>query len=84
MHKLVIALAVFLVVVGRPAAASEEKDVMVPVEQFIEGFNKSDGKMAEAACAEEALIIDDFPPHVWHGAARIGSRIMRLTSKRTA
>ena len=69
MHKLVIALAISLVLVGRVATASEETEVMVPVQQFIEGFNKGDTKMAEAACAEEALIIDDFPPHVWHGAA---------------
>jgi len=68
MSKLVIALAIFLVVVGRSVVASEETDVMVPVQQFVEGFNKSDAKMAEAACAEEAWIIDDFPPHVWHGA----------------
>ena len=68
MRKLVIALAISLVAVGRSAAASEETAVMMPVQQFIEGFNKSDAKMATAACTEEALIIDDFPPHVWHGA----------------
>ena len=68
MHKLIITLAISLTVVGRSAVASEETDVMVPVQQFVEGFNKSDAKMAEAACAEEALIIDDFPPHMWHGA----------------
>ncbi|MGB9473867.1 MAG: hypothetical protein WCE87_02230 [Candidatus Udaeobacter sp.] len=68
MHKLMIALAISVAVIGRSAVASEETDVMVPVQQFVEGFNKSDVKMAETACAEEALIIDDFPPHVWHGA----------------
>jgi hypothetical protein len=71
MHKLVIALAISLIGVGRSAAASEQADVMVPVQQFIEGFNKSDAKMAEAACAEEAFIIDDFPPHAWHGAGAV-------------
>jgi ketosteroid isomerase-like protein len=68
MHRVIIALAISLAVVGKSAVASEETDVMVPVQQFVEGFNKSDAKMAEAACAEEAWIIDDFPPHVWHGA----------------
>ena len=68
MHKLMIALAISVAVVGGSVVASEETDVMVPVQQFVEGFNKSDVKMAETACAEEALIIDDFPPHVWHGA----------------
>ena len=40
----------------------------MPVQQFVGAFNKSNAKMAEAACADEALIIDDFPPHAWHGA----------------
>src|ERR1700742_3005678 len=68
MHKLIIALAIFSVVVRQSVVASEETNVMVPVQQFVEGFNKSDAKMAEAACAAEAMIIDDFPPHVWHGS----------------
>jgi Domain of unknown function (DUF4440) len=68
MHKLIISLAISLTVIGPSAVASEETDVMFPVQQFVEGFNKSDAKMAEAACAEEAWIIDDFPPHLWHGA----------------
>jgi ketosteroid isomerase-like protein len=66
MNKL---LAVFVVTVlaAGPALASEKSEVMVPVHQFIDGFNKGDVKTALAACAEETSIIDEFPPHEWHG-----------------
>jgi len=48
--------------------ASATADVMAVVRQFVDGFNKGDLKMLLAACAEEPSIIDDFPPHEWHGA----------------
>ena len=67
MHKLLVALAVAILAAG-PAAASEKTDVMVPVQQFIDGFNKGDTKTALAACADQTSIIDEFPPHEWHGA----------------
>ena len=51
-----------------PAAATKETDVMVPVHQFIDGFNKNDTRTAIAACADQTSIIDEFPPHEWHGA----------------
>ena len=41
---------------------------MVPVHQFVDAFNKGDTKTAAAACAEQTSIIDEFPPHEWHGA----------------
>ena len=43
MPKLVIALAIAVVGVG-PVVASQENDVMAPVRQFVDGFNKSDIK----------------------------------------
>ena len=45
---------------------------MAPVHQFVEGFNKGDMKSAVAACADEASVIDDFPPHEWQGAGACG------------
>ena len=67
MNKLFIAFA-FLALASGPTLASEKSDVMVPVHQFIDGFNKGDAKSALAACADEAYIIDEFPPYEWHGA----------------
>jgi ketosteroid isomerase-like protein len=48
--------------------ASEKTDVMATVHQFVDGFNKGDTKTALAACAPQAAIIDDVPPHAWQGA----------------
>ena len=67
MPKLIIALAMAVVAAGS-AVASQETDVMAPIQQFVDGFNKSDVKMAQAACADQTFIIDDFPPHAWRGA----------------
>jgi ketosteroid isomerase-like protein len=67
MHNLVILLTIIVVGTGS-AVASQETEVMAPVRRFVDGFNKSDIKMAQAACADQAFIIDDFPPHEWHGA----------------
>ena len=51
-----------------PAIAAEKDDVMLPIRQFVDGFNKGDVKSAVAACAEQTSIIDEFPPYEWHGA----------------
>lgn len=40
---------------------------MAAVRQFIDAFNHNDIELAQAACADESLIIDDFPPHEWMG-----------------
>ena len=67
MHKLLIAFAVAVVTAGS-TAASDTTDVMVPVNRFIDAFNKGDVKTATAACADQTSIIDEFPPYEWHGA----------------
>jgi ketosteroid isomerase-like protein len=53
--------------VAIPATASQESDVMATVHQFVDGFNRGDAKRALAACATQASIIDEFPPHEWEG-----------------
>jgi hypothetical protein len=67
MHKIFVAFAAAVLAAG-PAAAAEKTDVMAPLHQFVNGFNKGDIKTASAACAEQTSIIDEFPPHEWHGA----------------
>jgi hypothetical protein len=67
MDKILVALAVAVLAAG-PTVASEETDVMVPVHQIVDGYNKGDTKTALAACADQTSIIDEFPPHEWHGA----------------
>ena len=67
MHKIFIALAVAVLAAG-PVAAAQQTDVMVPVHQFVDSFNKGDTTTAAAACADQTSIIDEFPPYEWHGA----------------
>jgi len=67
MHKILIAIVVAVLVAGPTTAFDAKTDVMVPVHQFVDGFNKGDTKTAVAACAEQTSIIDEFPPHEWHG-----------------
>ena len=68
---LAFALATFIAIAGTagPAGAAEESAVMATVQQFVDGFNKGNMKMAIAACASPASIVDDFPPHEWQGSA---------------
>ena len=49
------------------AGATEQDNVMKAVRQWVEGLNKGDTKSAIAACANETSIVDEFPPHEWHG-----------------
>jgi hypothetical protein len=65
MHKILLAFAVAVMAAGSTAA--QMTDVMVPVHQFVDGVNKGDTKTAVAACAVQTSIIDEFPPHEWHG-----------------
>jgi len=67
MHKLFMALAVCWLAAG-PAAATDKTDVMSVVHQWVSSFNKGDMKSMVTACADQSSIIDDFPPHEWHGA----------------
>ena len=48
------------------SAPDDKADVMTTINQFVDGFNKGDTKAA-AACAGQTSIIDEFPPHEWHG-----------------
>jgi ketosteroid isomerase-like protein len=67
MHKIFLALAVAVLASG-PVAASEKTDVMAVLHQWVDGFNKGDMKSSVATCADQTSIIDDIPPHEWHGA----------------
>ena len=50
-----------------PVAASEQTDVMTAVSQFVDAFNQGDTKAMGTLCGDQTSIIDEFPPHEWHG-----------------
>jgi ketosteroid isomerase-like protein len=72
MKWIFVALASAALAAGT-AFASERDDVMVPIRQFVNAFNGGDTKTALAACAEQASVIDEFPPYAWHGAGACGT-----------
>jgi ketosteroid isomerase-like protein len=67
MHKIAGLIAVAILAAGS-ATASDKTDVMATVHQWVDGFNKGDTKSALAACADQTSILDEFPPHEWHGS----------------
>lgn len=58
-----IIFGIWAALAATPVVASESADVMARVHQFIDG----DTKTSLAACAPEAAIVDEFPPHEWQG-----------------
>jgi ketosteroid isomerase-like protein len=66
MRKLMIAVAVALLVT-KSLFAAEKDDVLAVVKQCNDAFNQGDVKAAVALGTDEMSIIDEFPPHEWHG-----------------
>lgn len=55
------------------AIASDKTDAMAVVHKWVDAFNHGDGKTGASYCADGALIIDDFAPHVWQGSGACAS-----------
>jgi ketosteroid isomerase-like protein len=53
--------------ISSPAAA-QQAEVMGVITRAVEAFNKGDTKTFASTCAGETSIIDEFPPHEWHGS----------------
>jgi ketosteroid isomerase-like protein len=69
MKKIWLALATMLAAASpvRAQQAAQQAEVMATVNGFVDGFNKGDTKSFTKVCASETSIIDEFPPHEWHG-----------------
>ncbi|NYF89060.1 nuclear transport factor 2 family protein [Tunturiibacter empetritectus] len=67
MKKVVLALFASVLLTGS-AIAAQPADVMVPIRQFVDGFNSGDTHSAFAAYEDgDITIIDEFTPHRWTG-----------------
>lgn len=84
MHRILLALVTTVLAIGPLGCAAprevkaetpEEKTVMTTLHQFVDGFNLGDSVKAQAVCADAMSIIDEFPPHEWHGSGA-GSKWM--------
>jgi hypothetical protein len=56
-----------LVISPRWAFASETADVTAVVHRFLDNLDKNTLETALAMCDSPVSIIDEFPPHEWHG-----------------
>jgi hypothetical protein len=54
-----------MLALGAFTIGASPADPMTPVRQFVDAFNKGDGKAMLETCASATGIIDDFPPHAW-------------------
>jgi ketosteroid isomerase-like protein len=64
---LALSLAAFATFSTAQTPGSAQTAVLAAVNQFADGFNKGDTKMLLSACADQTSILDEFPPHEWHG-----------------
>ena len=65
---LALLLAAFTTFSTAQTPESAQTAVLASVNQFVDGFNKGNTKMLVAACADQTSILDEFPPHEWHGS----------------
>jgi len=65
--KYVAAVMAAALLVCGAANASDRTDAMAVVHKWVEAFNQGDGKTGASYCADDAIVIDDFAPHVWQG-----------------
>jgi len=63
---LMIALA--CAVNPRPIFASDKTDVVDAVNRYLANLDTDKIQTAVAMCDPEIAILDEFPPHAWHGA----------------
>lgn len=81
MKTLLLAFVASVLLAVPAGAAAADDQLMAPVHQFIDGFNKGDNKAAKASFVTTGLaIIDDVPPHVWTGTNALEAWIKALTA----
>ena len=66
MRNLLIAIAI-VIGTSTPAAASDRDDVLAVAHHWADAFGQRSFDTDIAPCAEDAVVIDDLPPHVWQG-----------------
>jgi hypothetical protein len=74
MRVFALSLLLCLGLAGAAAAAPTDAELMAPVHQFFDAFDKGD--MAGAAAAYEPgdiTIVDELPPYIWQGPDALGA-----------
>jgi ketosteroid isomerase-like protein len=65
-RNLLIAIAMAMVTFT-PVAASDNTEVIAVVHRWTDAFSRRSFNTDISPCAEDAVVIDDLPPHVWQG-----------------
>jgi ketosteroid isomerase-like protein len=65
--KMMVAAGLAASMLAGPALALDADDALAVVQRYDDAFNANDKAAASALCAPDAVIIDDFAPHVWRG-----------------
>jgi hypothetical protein len=68
MRKMMMTTIAVAIATVATVIAAEQTDVMATVNQLVTAFNTGDSKGLVALCTGEMCIIDEFPPHEWHGS----------------
>jgi hypothetical protein len=66
LERILIAVVILILTSGA-AVATDKMDAMAGAQKWADAFNKGDFKADAAVCADDAVIVDDFSPHVWQG-----------------
>jgi ketosteroid isomerase-like protein len=84
--KLAVPGVICLAVLFAPVAASAaDAQIQAPIHQFIDAFNKGDGKTAGAThLAAGVSIIDEVPPYIWQGPKAFETWVADLTKNDAA
>ncbi len=67
---MVFMLAIFIIAISPGSAFADEKgDVTAAVHRYFDNLDKDEVKLetALAVCDSHVSILDEFPPHEWHG-----------------
>jgi hypothetical protein len=63
----ILPIVFIFVISSGPALASEKADVEAAVHRYFDNLDKDKLETALAMCDSQVSILDEFPPHEWHG-----------------
>ena len=66
--KRIVAAATMLALPLTSAVGSETTDVLLIAHEWADTFTRGGFNTSNSPCADDAVVIDDFPPHVWQGS----------------
>ncbi len=79
MKSLLLGLCCLIALIWTSDAVAADSQVVAPIHQFIDGFNKGDMKAAAASHVADVVIIDEPAPHLWRGTGAFQAWLDDLT-----